>query len=100
MMRQGENDYSVGLGTIEKRKGEALEDDATRIGNGRRTREREGESPGRRFLDGSGEARPQTGLCLVVVSNFSQELLARFRNKMGAFHRAMRLASANTSSAG
>lgn len=67
--------------------------------DGRRACKWERQCSGDRSFDGSDEAQTETGLCLIVVVNLAEELVARCGNETRTPHRALRRASARTSSA-
>ena len=99
MVRNGEDDDAIALRAIEERKRETLEDDAASVCNGRRTGQWKSDSPGGCFLDSGSKAGTEAGLRLVVENDLGKKLLACLCDKTCPFHRARRLASANTSSA-
>jgi hypothetical protein len=99
MMCQSKDHNTVFLGPVDDGERKSLDEYTTRIDCRRRTCLRKRECPCSRFLDRCGETLSQTALGLTIVGDLSEKFLTCCCNEPYAFHRAMRLASANTSSA-
>lgn len=99
VMSHSKNHNAVSFRPINDGERKPFGEDTTRIRCRRRTRMGKQECHSSRFLDRRREALSQSRFRLTVVSHFGKKLLARFRYELYAFHRQMRLASANTSTA-
>lgn len=99
-MRDGEDDDAVFIRAVHESETEVLDEYATRILRGGRTREWESKGARRRFFYGRSKTISRSGLLVVVVSDFGKKLAPRRRDEARALHREIRRASANTSSAG
>ncbi len=99
MVRKREHGNAFGMRAIHCGKRKIFDKDAPRVSDGRRTGEREGKGPDHRLFDRGRKTRAEAGLFLVVVDYLCQKFTPRGGNESGTFHRDVRRASANTSSA-
>ncbi len=99
VMCQSKDHNAVLLGPVDDGERKSFDEHMTRTGRRWRTRLGKRERPRSRFFDRRSETLSQTRLGFTIISHLGKKLVACGGDEANPFHRAMRLASVNTSSA-